>query len=281
LRRIILQIHLWSALICGAYVVVISLSGSAVVLRREFGRWFSSPNYIEVRETRLSEATLRSMAQEAYPGAEIASMSNPADPRLPVAVHFERRGREFERRFDPYDGTDLGDPYPPVLAAMSWMVELHDNLLVGLTGRRVNGIGGAAFLLIVLTGAILWWPGRSRWLRSLTFSWRQRGFQFLWRLHSSLGFWSFPLLLVWGITAVYFAFPEPFEATIDRFDPDPLDFERPGEKQLLATIAAHFGRFGPLPIRFVWMALGLVPVVLFVTGLLLWLKKRRGRFVSG
>jgi len=280
LRRIILQIHLWSALICGAYIVVISLSGSAVVLRREFGRWFSPPNFIEVRPERLSEVELRSMIEAAYPDATVLTTSNPTDPRLPVAVQLERRGREIERRFDPYDGTDLGDPYPPVLAAMSWLVELHDNLLTGTTGRRANGIGAAAFLLIVLTGAILWWPGRSRWVRSLTFSWRQRGFQFLWRLHSTLGFWSFPLLFVWGITAVYFAFPDPFETTIDRFAPDPLDFERPGERQLLATIAAHFGRFGPLPIRFVWMTLGLVPVALFVTGLLLWLRKRRGRFVS-
>jgi uncharacterized iron-regulated membrane protein len=42
-------------------------------------------------------------------------------------------------------------------------------------------------------------------------------------------------------------------------------------------IAAHFGRFGPLPVRFLWMTLGLVPIALFVTGLLMWLKKRRGR----
>jgi uncharacterized iron-regulated membrane protein len=160
---------------------------------------------------------------------------------------------------------------------MSWLVELHDNLLSGPTGRRINGIGGAAFLLIVLTGGVLWWPGRKRWQRSLSFNWRQRGYQLLWRLHSTLGFWTFPLLLIWGITAVYFAFPDPFEATIDRFDADPLDFDRPGERQLLAMIAAHFGRFGPLPVRFLWMTLGLVPIALFVTGLLMWLKKRRGR----
>ena len=158
---------------------------------------------------------------------------------------------------------------------LSWFVDLHDNLLVGTTGRRLNGIGGAAFLLIVLTGAVLWWPGRGRWIHSLTVSRHSRGLQLLWRLHSTLGFWSFALLACWGFTAIYFAFPLPFEALIDRFDPNPDDFDRPGERLLLTLIAGHFGRFGGIEVRIAWILLGLVPVALFVTGFLLWWKRPR------
>lgn len=281
MRKLILQIHLWSALICGAYIVLISVTGSAVVLRREFGRWFAPPDFIEVGEARLSEAQLTEVVNAAWPNHEIVSLGPVSSERVPVPVALERDGERSERRFNPYTGEDLGPTFPIQLQIMSWLVDLHDNLLSGMTGRRINGIGGLAFTLIVVTGTVLWWP-QGAWRRNLTFSFRESGVVFLRRLHSSFGIWSLPLLLVWGITAAYFGFPIPVEATIDYFDPDPLDFDRPGEGALLILIAAHFGRFGPLPVRFVWIAAGLIPVLLFVSGLLLWLRRRRrpGRSTS-
>ncbi|HMB73655.1 MAG TPA: PepSY-associated TM helix domain-containing protein [Gammaproteobacteria bacterium] len=276
MRRLILQIHLWSALICGAYVILISVTGSAVVLRREFGRWFSPPSFIEVGESRLSDAEISATIGAAWPAFEVVSVGPGSSERVPVPVTLVRGERTIERRVNPYTGEDLGDPFPWQLELMSWLVDLHDNLLSGPTGRRVNGVGGLAFMLIIVTGAILWWP-RGLWRRSVTFSFREHGIAFLWRLHSSIGFWSLPLLLIWGVTAAYFGFPEPVEQTIDYFDPDPTDFERPGEGALLTLIAAHFGRFGPLPVRFIWMTAGMVPVVLFVSGFLMWLRRRQPR----
>jgi uncharacterized iron-regulated membrane protein len=274
MRRFLLQVHLWAALICGIYVVAISLSGSAVVMRRELGRWYAPPTSVEIGDTRLSDEALRTLIEHSYPSYSIIAIRASREARLPVAVTLGRGQRTIERRFNPYTGADLGDPFPPVLRVLSWLVDFHDELLVGTTGRKINGIGGAALLLIILTGAVLWWPGRARWRYSLTLRWRDRGQRFIWRLHSTLGFWTFALLLVWGLTAVYFAFPNPVEALIDYFDPNLDDFERPGEPLLLALVAAHFGRFGGLEVRFAWMALGLVPIVLFVTGFLLWWKKR-------
>lgn len=276
MRRLILQIHLWSALICGAYIIVISVTGSAVVLRREFGRWFSPPTFIEVGESRLSDAQISAILDAAWPAFEVVSVGTGSSERVPVPVMLARGERVIERRVNPYTGEDLGDPFPWQLELMSWLVDFHDNLFSGPTGRRINGIGGFALLLIIVTGAILWWP-RGVWWRSLTFSFREQGITFLWRLHNSFGFWSLPFLLIWGLTAAYFGFPEPVEETIDSFDADPDDFERPGERVLLALIAAHFGRFGPLPVRFVWITVGLVPVLLFVSGFMMWLRKRRRR----
>ena len=276
MRKLILQIHLWSALICGAYVILISVTGSAVVLRREFGRWFSPPTFIEVGDSRISDARLGELIGAQWPAYDVVAVGPASSERVPVPVTLARGEERIERRVDPYTGEDLGDPFPWQLELMSWLVDLHDNLLSSTTGRRINGVGGLAFTLIVVTGAILWWP-RAAWRRSLTFSFRERGAAFLWRLHSAFGFWSLPLLLVWGVTAAYFGFPEPVESAIDYFDPDPSDFERPGEGVLLTLIAAHFGRFGPLPVRFVWITVGLVPVLLFVSGFLLWLKRRSRR----
>jgi uncharacterized iron-regulated membrane protein len=37
----------------------------------------------------------------------------------------------------------------------------------------------------------------------------------------------------------------------------------------------HFGRFGGLGVRTLWVLLGFVPVLMFVTGFLMWLRSRR------
>jgi uncharacterized iron-regulated membrane protein len=106
--------------------------------------------------------------------------------------------------------------------------------------------------------------------RGFKVGWPQASRRFIWQLHSVLGVVSFALLFVWAITAIYFAFPEPFEGTIDYFDDDLNDLERPGEWVLIELVKLHFGRFGGLGVRFLWVVLGLVPTVLFATGVVLW-----------
>jgi uncharacterized iron-regulated membrane protein len=191
-----------------------------------------------------------------------------------VYVRIERDGIERQRLFDPYAGVDFGDAWPWQLQTVEWLVDLHDNLLLDReTGRLWNGIGGALLLLLIVTGLVLWWPGRGRWLKSLVV-WRPTPVRpFVWQLHSALGFWSLWILVIWAATAIYFAWPEPFEATVDYFDTDLQDFDRP-DAWLQQSVRLHFGRFGGLGIRWLWVVLGLVPAIMFVTGLLLWLRRK-------
>jgi uncharacterized iron-regulated membrane protein len=272
LRRALFQIHLWVALTIGVYVVVISLSGSAIVFRREFNQWLV-PRTVAAVGVRMTEADLRSAAQRAYPEHTIAEIREQRRPERPVLVSLERRGSISERLFDPYTGDDLGHAYPPVLRFVEWLVDLHDNLLAGSTGRIVNGVGGFLVMALLLTGAVIWWPGKAHWRRSLVVRAPFGARGFVWHLHSFIGFWAFALLLIWASTAVYFAFPEPFEGAIDRFDDDLNDLYRPGEAVLLALIKLHFGRFGGLEIRVLWALLGLLPAALFITGFIMWWRR--------
>src|SRR5713101_4523584 len=55
--------------------------------------------------------------------------------------------------------------------SIEWLVNLHENLLSGATGRFVNGLGAICVTSLCLTGAIIWWPGIKNWRRSLTVNW--------------------------------------------------------------------------------------------------------------
>jgi uncharacterized iron-regulated membrane protein len=147
--------------------------------------------------------------------------------------------------------------------SVEWLVDLHENLLAGETGRLVNGIGAICVTAVCLTGAIIWWPGIKNWRRSATVNWRARFAPFSWDLHSAFGFWFFLFVLMWGISGIYFCFPQAFDA---------LYFVDPGDKysdQILFWLSQlHFGRFGWFSQAF-WTVFGLVPAVLAVTGVFL------------
>lgn len=275
LRRWAGRIHLWLALGLGAYIVVLSVSGSAVVFRRELNQWLVPRTVPSTEGERLTGEPLRAAIGRAFPGAAILEVREPARAERPVGVTIEHGGERSDRLFDPFAARDLGESFPPTLRAVEWLVDLHDNLLAGRTGRLANGIGGAAFLVMIATGFWIWWPGIRHLRRGVTLGRPTATRRFLWQLHGVLGIWSLALLFVWAATAVYFAFPEPFEGAIDFFDDDLDDASRPGEGILLGMIQLHFGRFGGLPIRFLWVALGLLPTVLFATGFVLWWSRKR------
>ncbi len=257
------------------YVVVISLSGSAVVFRHEIDLALC-PQIILVRPSgpRLSDAQLAAAARRAAPQRFLPSNIDVEvrGPRVPGAAaevwYLSPRGR-FERLFDPYTGKDLGDAVACEPALVSRLVDLHDNLLGGEAGRAVNGVGAAVVLLMCLTGAVIWWPGTSRWWRRITLRRNVHWRRFVWDLHSMLGFWIFAPILMWAVSGIYFAFPGALsgvEGFLVAHGAASQGFD--AFTYWLATL--HFGRaFGPW-VKALWVLLGLVPAALAVTGALMW-----------
>jgi uncharacterized iron-regulated membrane protein len=272
-RNVLMLVHRWVAIVLGIYLVVISVSGSAVIFRPEINRW-AIPRFVpDASGQRVSGDDLRAALEQAYPGSEVVSFGEPRFRRQPVNVLLVRDGKEDERLFDPYALADMGQSYPPVVRAIEWLVSLHDDLLASETGRMVNGIGGALGLVIVISGMVVWWPGRRSWRRSLYVPGRSA--RTLWHLHSAIGFWLCLLLLNWTITSLYLAFPGPFEDLRDWLDNDVQDITRPGDKLIPFLLDAHFGRFGGWWGRTTWAILGLAPAALLITGFIVWLNQRR------
>ncbi len=284
-RKALFQVHLWSGLAVGLYVLVISLTGSVLVYRNELYTAFS-PRTVIVQGVGnpLAEDQLRSAARRVYSGYEIANVQAGETPNHAVEITLTRGEQTRRRLFHPYTGDDLGDPLPAGFRMTAWLLDLHDNLLSGPTGRKVNGIGALFLLLLCTTGAVIWWPGVKTWRRSLNVDLRPQSKRLIWSLHSALGFWSFIFLVMWGLTGTYLAFPE---VVADAFDHvQPFDVSNPGERlvdQIQYWLGyLHFGRLGGRGIpgcgrglcnsttKLIWALVALVPPVMFVTGVLMW-----------
>jgi len=273
-RRILFQVHLWMGIGLGLYILVISVSGSAVVLRPQINRGFIHNEVEAAGREGLTGSRLEAAILDQYMDYQVLNIIPPTREGRAVYVSLERNGEESGRYFDQYDGADLGSSYPWQVHTVEWLTLLHDDLLMDRAlGRKLNGFGGMFFLLMVFSGILIWWQGKRRWKEGLVISGSSRR-GLLWQLHSFLGFWALLFMLVWGVTAIYFAFPQPFDALIDAMDPDLDDFERP-DGWLLFLIDLHFGRFrGAWPgLPYLWTILGLLPAVMFISGFILWYQR--------
>ncbi len=114
----------------------------------------------------------------------------------------------------PVTGAITG-PVPPGGAVLSFLHELHANLLsLAGMGRWLNGIGGGFLFLLCVTGIIIWWPGRGRWARAMKVDRRANWKRVNFDLHNATGFWLLLPIAVLAITGSYFTWPRQYRAVV-------------------------------------------------------------------
>jgi uncharacterized iron-regulated membrane protein len=273
LRRALFQIHLWTGLALGLYIVMLSVTGSVLVYRNELDRFLATtrPAFVPGKPP-LPKDQLRATAERLYPGWQVTRVGERISRRNPtIEVWVEKGGVKKERLFNPYTGQDLGDAVTQGELGLMWVARLHDELLFDRAGKTWNGALSLVFTVLVLTGLVVWWPGITRWRRSLGVRVRSGWNLFNWELHSALGFWLFLFMLVWGVSGIYLGIPDPFADFVDAVSSPATDYgDRPGDVFLQWLVRFHFGRWRSAPLKALWAVVGLVPAVMFVTGTIMW-----------
>lgn len=275
-RRFLFQLHLWTGIGFGLYVLAISLSGSAILLKSPFYTAFE-PKFLDPLPppgaVPLEGDALTARMAEVYAGYEIGFTSPPFEPDRAFYVVLNRNGEYFPHYFNHFTGEDIGVANPWPIKSVEWLARMHADLFLGPPGRTINGVGGALFVLMSLTGIVLWWQGRARWHEGLLPWYPGSTRPLLWQLHSFLGFWALLLMLAWGVSGFQIGFPGALEPLIDLFDGDLTDGERP-TAVLRFFRSVHFARFGSGTLaNWAWIVVSFIPTVLFVSGFVLWWKR--------
>lgn len=276
LRKIAFQVHLWIGLAIGLYVVLLSLTGSALVFRREMDRAFAPDRPVRdpARQVMTVEA-LTEAARRAYPDYAIANVGLIQRRSPVIQIDLSRGGLTIEREFSAYTGEDLGDPFPASSEWLLWVVTLHDDLLLPANqrGRFWNGVGSILATLLCVTGAIVWWPGIASWRRALSVNRKSSWKRFNFDLHSALGFWFFSMIFIWALSGIYLSMPNGFMAVVNWiFGPQPDDLRNVRVVDVVVEWLArlHFGRWRSHTLKAVWVLIGLLPAIMFVTGFVMW-----------
>lgn len=111
---------------------------------------------------------------------------------------------------NPYNGEILGvynEKYDvfPILKSIHWSLLLKTDW-----GKYVVGIPVVLFIIMLITGIILWWPknknarkGRFRFNWKNITTWKRKNYD----LHNILGFYASFIALILSISGIYFSFP--------------------------------------------------------------------------
>jgi uncharacterized iron-regulated membrane protein len=279
IRRALFQVHLWSGIGLGLYVLMISVTGSILVYSNElYVAATPKPIISTASGPRLTDAQLKEAAVRSYPGYSVENLGRADNPDQAVRVWLRRGDQEKVQLFDPRTGNDLGESVPLGMRLVSGLRDLHDNLFAGPTGRKVNGIGALAVLALATTGLAIWWPGVKTWRRSLTLHRGVGWKRLIWDLHSMIGFWSFGFIFVFLVSGIYLSIPQPFEDLATRLEPYLGDVD--GYIYGLAIL--HFGRINGIGFlcggpglcdkttKAIWALFGLSPAAMFATGAIMW-----------
>jgi uncharacterized iron-regulated membrane protein len=212
LRSVVFWLHLATGCLAGAVILVMSVTGILLAYRSEVTAWAERGS--RVKPSGLPRLPIESLLQ-AVPAepdrAPLSSVTESADPELPVILGF---GRERVLLVDPCTGATLGAGAEQTRAFFRLVEGIHRRL--GATGEQrawgeaVTGACTLAFLGLVVSGLVLWWPrvwNREAARRRLAFDRGLVGRARHLNWHQAIGFWSaLPLLLI-IVSGVVMAYP--------------------------------------------------------------------------
>lgn len=226
LRRILRQLHLWSALLFGLMLLLAGLTGSVLAWRHELDAVLN-PALMRVQppptangcDQHCQAAGIAWLSQQSgYGPPSMVSLPLHANQamvawyKLPSSESGLPRQRQV--MLDPYRQTILGER---IWGEAGWqkaqwmpgLFALHRYLLLGDSGKTIMAVSGLVLAFSSLLGLLLWLPRNSisAWRRAFSVHWRGSTHALLYSLHKSSGAIVTVVLIMLGITGCYFNQP--------------------------------------------------------------------------
>ena len=119
-RKALFQIHLWTGIGASLYIVIVCVTGSALVFRPELTRAFArGPIIVAGTGTPLTDQAIRAAAQHQHPGFVVSNLFRAKQPNAAAEVWLESSNDTLHRLFNPFTGMDIGESVPLGMRAVS------------------------------------------------------------------------------------------------------------------------------------------------------------------
>lgn len=218
MRKTLHKWHGWLGIIFMIPFLLICLTGSILVFKTEIDSVLL-PDVATLAPSeapRLPYDTLKNRVNEQLPGYEIGSWEIfPAGHDEADRVFVIKEGTDIWHKvhLNPYTGDLQSQPTEPSHYLTDWLVELHYTLLLNdiewlefsfateHLGLLIGLTLGLFLLFMGVSGLIMY---RRFWARFFTLRWNQRMLVVFSDLHKMAGTFASPVLLVLGITGVYY-----------------------------------------------------------------------------
>ncbi len=212
--KLIKTFHLWLSVTFGILIVLMCLSGAALVFEKEI----TASLHPELDKVKVEGEPLP--LDKLLPGvlalqpdsARVASVEIPASIDSPYKVNVVDGSERRALMVDQYSGRLLGENVRPSFFRV--MHSLHGSMLLGRNadggiawGTLVVGTTTLVMLIVLITGILLWWPRSRNVCRSAFCISSRRGvFGFWFSLHKAGGFYVSLFLMLMCITGLTWSF---------------------------------------------------------------------------
>lgn len=210
MKKIISWLHLWLGIGSGLVILVVALSGSLLVFEKELELLFDHSFYYVQTPAQgaqpLSVDALTEQVGSHYNGYTIQSIT--IEPEAGRTVLFQ-----IQKKKEPLL-TVVVNPYTAqVIQTVTEerrffriVLQLHRYLCMGTAGKVITGISCSIFLLMVVTGLVLWWPKRNSRKQRFRIKWGASFKRLNWDLHAVTGFYVHIFIFVIALTGLVWSY---------------------------------------------------------------------------
>lgn len=207
MRQLVLKIHLVIALIAGAFMVLLGVTGSILAFEPELDHLFHRESLHESPGSRaLSLEEIGRSVSGKFNGDPVVAFYPSASPGTPTEVILSRGVVSV----DPYTGEVLG-LRTRGQTFLGLVRALHVQLALGDAGRNLMRWSAVAMTISLASGIYLWWPAKRLRVRG---PWWNRTSWF--DLHNAIGILSLLPLLALALTGTIIGFEDQTASLLDR-----------------------------------------------------------------
>lgn len=211
-RKFTNDIHLWLGLLSGIILFLVCLSGSILTFEDEIKNIFAKKTHIEPSSNNIDIDELTATIKSKNKGF-ITGLTIPDELEKPYVFTIkkdlkERRGSTI--LVNPYTQQIIKLEKNPADNFLMTMFKLHRWLLLDVKiGRPIVGIATIIFLILSVSGIILWFPKKIKWKKiktgfkiKTTSNWKRINYD----LHNTLGFYACIIIVIMSLTGLAWSF---------------------------------------------------------------------------
>ena len=249
MRKFLFNLHLYCALVAGAVIAILGVTGSIMAFEQELEHVLHPHrSYVQPQGQPKSWAELAAIAQQQDNGQQPTVFAMSPYPNIAWAVGF----RDAAVYVNQYTGEVLAVDRSN-LDFLGYVHQLHLRLLTPLwlpnrdrrqIGRQVVSWVGVACLFLLVSGVYLWWPAKR-----VRIDWQGGERRSWFDLHNAIGVISLLFLLILTLTGISIGFEDKSEALFYKITnshpverPNMKVTPQPGAKTITADQALEIAR---------------------------------------
>ena len=207
IKKIIGKLHLWLGLISGVLVVFLGITGCLLAFEKEIRNLTESYQFVEKQDKPyLLPSQLKAIALKHLDGRPVVGLEYGSPGKAAFAAYYDTVAYTIVA-MNPYTGEVLkvkdmtNDFFRIVLKGHFYL------WLPPAIGRPIVGSATLVFLIMLISGIVLWWPKNKAAIKQrFSIKWNAKWRRVNYDLHNVLGFYMSWIGIFLAITGLVWAF---------------------------------------------------------------------------